>query len=64
MRALMSLEDAADEASVSISTIRRAVRKTKRDGEFPNPLPAKKVSGKYRVRDVALQQWIDDLPDA
>lgn len=64
MRALMSVNEAAAEVSMSVSTIRRAIRKTKQDGDFPPPLPAKKVGGAYRVAAAALTAWIDLLPDA
>ena len=51
---------------VSESTIRRAIRKTKDDGEFPPPLAAKRVGGKgtFSIHVTALDEWHDRLEDA
>lgn len=55
---------AAEAVSLSQDTIRRAIRKTKDDGEFPPPLPAKRITAGYRIKATDLTKWLDSLPDA
>ena len=64
-RLAYSLRQAADLASVSTETLKRAIKSQGRPGEIP-PLPAKFIGGRagYRVRHVDLVKWVDSLPDA
>lgn len=55
---------AAEAVALSPDTIRRAIRKVKDDGVFPPPLAAKRTPKGYRIRAVALDAWLDALPDA
>lgn len=63
MKAAMTLEEAAREASVSEKTLRRAIQAVDPE-KFPPPLEAKKVGRGYRITDRALVAWIDSWPDA
>lgn len=68
MKALMKLAEAAEQASVSIDTIRRAIRATDPNA-YPPPLKAKRTGSsekkpEYRIQASALEAWIDSLPDA
>lgn len=63
MKAAMTLEEAAREASVSEKTLRRAIQSIDPNA-FPPPLDAKKVGRGYRITDRALRAWIDSWPDA
>jgi hypothetical protein len=63
MKAAMTLEEAAREASVSEKTLRRAIQAVD-PAKFPPPLDAKRVGRGYRITDTALRSWIDSWPDA
>ena len=62
-----TLAEAADAASVSIDTLRRAIRATD-PSVYPPPLRAKRTGTEkrpaYRIQAAELQAWIDSLPDA
>lgn len=55
---------AAEAVSLSPDTIRRAIRKTKPDDQFPPMLRAKRTPKGYRVKVADLDAWFDSLPDA
>jgi hypothetical protein len=61
------LAEAAEQVSVSVSTLRRAI-KTTDPNAFPPPLAAKNVGTdakpSYRVSHVVLMAWFDRLQDA
>jgi predicted DNA-binding transcriptional regulator AlpA len=63
-RRLLTLPEAAALVPFSVDTLRRAVNATSPD-TFPPPLRGKKDSkGRYLIRSVDLDAWIDSLPDA
>lgn len=63
-----TVAEAAAAYGVSESTIRRAIRKTKTDGEYPPPLTAKRKGkdgkGSFSIHVTALDEWHDRLEDA
>ena len=59
----MDLKEAAEEASVSEKTLRRAIAATDPNA-WPPPLPAKRMGRGYRITDTALREWIASWPDA
>lgn len=62
---LYTLKDAAEVTPFSESTMRRAVKKVRDDGEFPPPCHSKRGSkGEYLIPESSLTAWIDSLPDA
>lgn len=64
-----TIDEAAEEASVSTSTIRRAINATDPTA-FPPPLRAKRTGGKdakkfeYRILHTALEAWVHSWRDA
>lgn len=66
-RILYTIPEAAEQVSVSVATIRRAIKATDPNA-FPPPLRAKRVSGEkravYGVEHAALMAWVDSLKDA
>jgi len=67
VKSLMKLAEAAEEASVSVDTLRRAIRATDPNA-YPPPLRAKRTGSErkpeYRIQASALEAWINSLPDA
>lgn len=59
-----SIREAADAASVSVNTIRHAIKSTD-DKTMPH-LKAKFIGGRrgYVIKADALNDWLDRLPDA
>lgn len=55
-RLAYSLEEAAEQVSLSVTYLRRAIR--------ANELIAKRIGQKYRITHVDLVAWLDALPDA
>lgn len=64
-RVAYSVEEAATATSMSVSTIRRALRSTD-PAAFPPPLRAKKagLKGKLLIPATELSRWLESLPDA
>lgn len=61
----LTLDEAAAAVGYGSKTLRRAIRKTADNNEFPPPLRAKRGSkGEYRISPAALQEWFDSLEDA
>jgi excisionase family DNA binding protein len=58
-----TLQEAAELKSVSVDTLRRAIR-SKGGKDAPFPLRAKKIGGKFRIPATALEEWFDGLEDA
>lgn len=66
-RILYTIEDAAEQVSQSVKTLRRAIHAT--DSRlFPPPLRAKrlgtKTNSEYRILHADLVAWAESLPDA
>ena len=63
-----NLAEAAAIKSVSVDTLREAIKSTgqpdKKTGKVMPPLLAKKVGREYRVTASALDDWFDRLDDA
>ena len=61
------VDEAAEQVSVSVDTIRRAIRATKPDA-YPPPLAAKNAGTdkkpSYRISHTNLTAWYDSLKDA
>ena len=66
-RIAYDLKQAAEQVSVSIDTIRRAIRATDPNA-YPPPLRAKRTGSEkkpsYRVSHTNLMAWYDSLKDA
>lgn len=58
-----SVEEAATATSMSVSTIRRALRSTD-PAAFPPPLRAKKADGRLVIEATELRTWVAGLPKA
>lgn len=62
-----NLNEAAEAASVSVETLRRAIKATD-PRSFPPPLEAKRIGSEkkasYRILAADLQAWLDSLPAA
>ena len=67
-----TIDEAAEAVSVSVSTIRRAIKATD-PRAFPPPLSAKRLGAKstdkeprgdYRITRSALTAWVESLQDA
>ena len=62
-----TIPEAADEVSVSVATIRRAINATD-PAAFPPPLQAKNMGTpskpSYRIKHTVLEAWFDSLQDA
>lgn len=67
-RIAYDIKQAAEQVSVSVDTIRRAIRATDPNA-YPPPLPAKRMGSSdrkpsYRISHPALMAWFNSLPDA
>ena len=66
-RLLYSLQDAADQVSVSVQTLRRAIAATDPNA-FPPPLKARRTGTEkkpsYRIEHDELVAWVNSLPSA
>ena len=63
-RRLLTLAQAADSVGYHESVMRRAIHATDPTA-FPPPLKAKRDGkGRYRIRPVDLDAWVDSLEDA
>ena len=64
---LYTIPEAAEQVSVSVATIRRAIKATD-PGAFPPPLRAKNIGSderpNYRIQHSVLEVWGDSLKDA
>lgn len=62
-----TVEQAADAVSISVSTIRRAIRATD-PAAFPPPLRARRSGTEkkpgYRILGTELQRWVESWPAA
>lgn len=58
-----SLQEAAELKSVSVDTLRRAIRSQGGD-DAPVPLRAKKIGKGYRIAASALEEWFEGLAEA
>jgi hypothetical protein len=66
-----TIDEAAEAVSVSVATIRRAIKATDPKA-FPPPLKAKRLaakssekeSGAYRIPHAELTAWVESLQDA
>ena len=62
-----TLTEAAAQVSVSVDTLRRAIKATD-PAAYPPPLPAKNAGSdrkpSYRITHAALTAWLDSLADA
>jgi hypothetical protein len=62
-----TIPEAAEQVSVSVSTINRAIRATDPNA-FPPPLKAKRIGTEkkpaYRILHSVLEAWANSLPDA
>lgn len=67
MKLLYTLAEAAEQVSVSVKTLRRAIAATDPNA-YPPPLAAKNAGSdkkpSYRVHHTALEAWADSLKDA
>jgi hypothetical protein len=66
-RLLYRLDEAAEQVSVSVQTLRRAINATDPDA-YPPPLKAKNAGSdrkpSYRIPHDALVAWAESLKDA
>jgi hypothetical protein len=63
VRLAYSVAEAAEAVSMSIDTIRRAMKATD-PAAFPPPLRAKRTPKKTLILAQELDRWVDSLPDA
>lgn len=58
-----TVDEAADATSLSVSTVRRALRSTD-PSAFPPPLRAKRAGTKQLIEADELRRWVASFPDA
>lgn len=65
MKIAVTLEEATELVPVSVSTLRKAIRKDVADGVFPPPLTAKRNGrGALSIKVTELEEWHDSWDDA